>query len=210
MARVHRVQRSNKEHTCGHSPTHVIPKGDPYLWAKPGFRTRTPKVRCVEHPFRPSELATGLNAEPMAAQEDFDATLGTLERHDYDGLAAAVDEFRDALESYRDARQEALDAWENGNSQFEEWLEEAEEALSALEDLEVEEWDEEEPSSETADPEPDAADFETEEDYNEAVERWQESQDEAESEWDDWDARRDQHWDDQIDAASEASASVSL
>jgi len=210
MARVHRVQRSNKEHTCGHSPTHVIPKGDPYLWAKPGFRTRTPKVRCVEHPFRPSELATGLNAEPMAAQEDFNATLGTLEAHDYDGLTAAVDEFREALEAYRDARQEALDAWENGNSQFEEWLEEAEEALSALENLEVEEWDEEEPLNETTEPEPDAADFEEESDYDAAVERWQEAQDDAESEWDDWNSRRDQHWDDQISEASEASASVSL
>ena len=142
MARVHKVTRSNKEHTCGHVPTHVIPKGDPYLWAKPGFRTRTPKIRCVDHPFRSSELATGLNAEPMAAQEEFDDTLGTLERGDYDGLEAAVDAFREVLEAYRDARQEISDAWENGNSQY---VEEAEAALGYLEDLTIDPFEEEEP-----------------------------------------------------------------
>ena len=180
MARVNKITRSNKEHTCGHVPTHVIPKGDPYLWAKPGFRTRTPKIRCVDHPFRPSELATGLNAEPMAAQEEFDDTLGTLYRGDYDGLEAAVDAFREALEAYRDARQEALDAWENGNSQFEQYVEEAEEALGYLEDLTIDPFEEEEP--EDADSE----------------------------EWAEWDAQTEDHWDEQITNAEDASASVSL
>lgn len=197
MARVHTVKRSNKSHVCAVGG-HEIPKGDPYLWAKPGFRTRTPLVRCMNHPFRPSDLATGLNAEPMRAQEDFDATIASLEEHDYEGLNAAVSEFRDALEAYRDVRQEALDAWENGNSQFEEWAEEAEGFVSTFESLdEASEYEEEEPT------EPSRDDFDTEDAYDEAVTEY-------ETAHADWEEARAQHWEDAVSAADDASGEVAL
>lgn len=147
MARVHRVTRSNKEHTCGLG--HVIPKGDPYLWAKPGFRTRTPKARCIHHPFRPSDLATGANQEPLAAQEAFTDALDALEPHDYDGLEEARSEFESALEEYVNVRQEGLDAWENGNATMEDLLDTAQSALDEFSSFTVDEespewlaWDE--------------------------------------------------------------------
>lgn len=190
MARVNRVTKSREVHTC-EVGQHEIPKGSPYLWAKPGFRVRRKRIRCTEHPFRPSDLATGLNQEPMAAQESFDDTLGTLEQFDYEGLNQAVAEFRDALEEYRDLRQEALDAWENGNATLEEYLDTAEEALSNLEDLD---------EFEDLDDEPQREDYEEGEDGD----------DEFDTAVDEYEQERVDHWDECVNEASEASAAVSL
>lgn len=206
MARVTRVQRAAKPHTCGKG--HPIEKGEPYLWAKPGFRGRK-MYRCLKHPFRESDLATGLNQAPLAAREEFDDALDGLEAHDYDGLSEAVETFRSALEDYVAEREQGLDAWENGNSTLEELRDQAQECLDSF-DFEPEEFDQEEPSSETADPEPQAEDFEQEEDYVAARDEWEQNQADAEQEWSDWDAERDQHWEDQVEAAREAAQGLDL
>lgn len=137
MARVHRVDTSRKEHTCGRGG-HIIPKGDGYYHASPGFRRRTPLIRCFAHPFRPSELTTSLASDAMAAREALDDALDAINPEDdtaLDELEAAVEELRSEMEQYRDTRQEALDAWEHGNSQLEEYLETAETAMSVVDGM---------------------------------------------------------------------------
>lgn len=158
MARVHRVPKSRKEHTCTKGG-HIIPKGDPYLHASPGFRRRHPIVRCLAHPFRPSELTTSLASEPMAAVEAFEDALDAIDVDDHEALdqiEAAVEELRSAVEEYRDVRQEALDQWENGNDQLQQYVDTAEEAVSGVDGFMVE----------TAD----AEDFDTPEEWAEHVE----------------------------------------
>lgn len=144
MARAHWVKSSRKEHTC--SRGHVIPKGDGYYWAKPGFRRRTPIIRCKSHPFRPSELTTSARSEPMSAVEEFEdsAAAGFDSIED---LESAWEELRSAVEEYRDQRQEALDQWEYGNSQLEELLDTAQSALDEVEGFTPDEYSEEEPSA---------------------------------------------------------------
>lgn len=142
MARVKTVPKSRKIQRCGQG--HDIPIGSSYMWAAPGFRG-SKKVRCMEHPFRPSDLTTSMASEPMAAQESFEdqanAGFETIE-----DLKSAWEELVGAVEEYQQARQEAFDAWENGNSTLEDLLNTAQEALDAVEGWEPEEFDEEEPS----------------------------------------------------------------
>lgn len=143
MARVHRVKTSRKEHICGHG-NHVIPKGEGYLHASPGYRRRTPLIRCFKHPFRPSELTTSMASQPLAAVEAFEDAIDAIDPDEdgaLDELEAAVEELRTEVEQYRDDRQAALDAWENGNSQLEELVETAEAAVSEVEGIVVEAWD---------------------------------------------------------------------
>ncbi|QOP64796.1 hypothetical protein SEA_DELAGARZA_37 [Microbacterium phage DelaGarza] len=189
MARVHRVQRSNKEHTCGVGG-HVIPKGEPYLWAKPGFRTRTPKVRCVNHPFRESDLATGMNQEPLAAREEFIDALDSLEEFDYDGLREAVETFQSALDDYVSVREEALDAWENGNSTLEEYRDNAQQARGDFEP-DVDEF---------SDEEPEGSEFEDDDDGH----------DEFEAAHDAWESERQDHWDNAVEEARSAAEGLDL
>lgn len=129
MARVHRVHKSAKEHKCSFNG-HTIPKGSAYTWAKPGFRTRRPVVRCLAHPFRESDLITGQRAEIVRAREDaleaIDAAASIEE------VESAMQEFESAADDYQALRQEALDAWENGNSQLEEYVYQAEEIQSEV------------------------------------------------------------------------------
>lgn len=150
MARVHRINKSAKEHVCGRGG-HVIPKGDPYLHAAPGYRGRT-LYRCVAHPFRPSELVSGAASEPMAAVEAFTDAAG-VGFDSIEDLTTAWDELKSAVEEYLSMREEGLEAWEYGNSMLEELRDTAQEALDEVEDFEAveyggeEEPDEEEPES---------------------------------------------------------------
>lgn len=140
MARIHSVKRSNKDHICGRGG-HTIPKGEPYTWAKPGFRRRTPLIRCAAHPFRQSELMTGLASEPTAAVEAFeDAAAAGFDS--IEDLESAWDELRSTVEDYVNQRQEALDAWEHGNSQLEEYVYTAQAALDEVEGFTPESFDE--------------------------------------------------------------------
>jgi len=142
MARVKRVDNSRKEHTCGRG-NHPIPKGDSYYTASPGFRAK-PKYRCMEHPFRASELTTSMASEPLAAIEDFtDQVSAGFETHE--DLTTAWDDLRSALEQYLEAREEALEQWENGNSQLEELRDTAQEAFDEVEGWEPETFDDDEP-----------------------------------------------------------------
>lgn len=140
MARVHRVDTSRKEHTCGRGG-HIIPKGDGYFHSSPGYRGRR-LVRCFAHPFRMSELTTSLASEPMAAVEAFEDALDAIDPSDesaLEELESAVEELRAEVENYQQQRQQALDAWEYGNAQLEEYVETADNAVSEVEGIVIEE-----------------------------------------------------------------------
>jgi methyl-accepting chemotaxis protein len=199
MARVHKVEKSAKSHQCGRG--HEIPKGEPYLWAKPGFRTRTPSIRCVRHPFRASELTTSLRSGPLAAQEAFDDALSEIDQtaaEALDELTSALEEFQNEVRDYADQRRESADAWEYGNEQLEELADLAEQAADELEGFEVEEWDGDEDARVT-DPGDEPDDTESTE-YTE----WEdasEAHEEAVQSWAD-------HVEEQFNEASEISAGL--
>lgn len=161
MARVKKVENSRKPHVCGRGG-HEIPKGDPYLTASPGYRGR-PKYRCVQHPFRPSELTTGAASEPLSAVESFeDAAAQGFDS--IEDLQQAWDELKSAVEEYQQMREQALEAWENGNSQLEELLDTAQTALDEVEGHQIEEW--------TGDDEPQRGDYPDDED---GLSEWEEA-----------------------------------
>lgn len=135
MARVHRVGKSRKEYTCSHGE-HTIPVGSPYLWAKPGFRRRTPIIRCVAHPFRASDLTTGVRAEALVAIEAFEDAVDGIDT--FDALESAWTDLQSELENFVQTRQDALDAWENGNSQLEDLLYQAEAARDEVDAHQIE------------------------------------------------------------------------
>jgi hypothetical protein len=176
MARVHRVNRSNKEHICGRGG-HVIPKGEPYLHASPGFRRRKPLIRCVEHPFRPSELTTSAASEPLAAVEAFeDAAAAGFDS--FAVLVSAGDELKEAAESYLNDREYALEAWEHGNSQLEELRDQAQEAYDELDGHSIDEQDEpDEPGDEPEDT--DSDEWAEWEEANSAHDEWRQALDDA-------------------------------
>ena len=178
MARVKRVDNSRKEHICGRG-NHVIPKGASYLTASPGFRAR-PKYRCLDHPFRPSELTTSAASEPLSAVEAFEdaanAGFDTIE-----DLQTAWDELGEALEEYLQAREESLEQWEHGNSQLEELRDTAQEAYDEWEGHSIEEW--------TGDDEPEDTDSD---------------------EWHEWEEEHSQHVADQTEEALSVAGGLSL
>jgi hypothetical protein len=181
MARVTRVDNSRKEHICGRG-NHLIPKGDSYLTAAPGFRSK-PKYRCLSHPFRPSELTTSAASEPLAAVEAFtdSAAIGFDSHED---LRDAWEELKGALEEYMQAREGALEAWENGNSQLEELRDTAQDAYDEAESFDPEDFDEDEPEN-GEDGEPT-------------------------DEWIEWDERRAEHLAEQTDEAVGIAEGLSL
>ncbi|QOC58103.1 hypothetical protein SEA_SCUMBERLAND_81 [Microbacterium phage Scumberland] len=185
MARVKQVNNSRKEHVCGRG-NHPIPKGDAYLTASPGYRGR-PKYRCLQHPFRPSELTTSAASEPMSAVEAFeDSASAGFDTHE--DLESAWDELRSAVEEYQQMREQALEAWENGNSQFEEYVETANAALDEVEGFYLEEFSE---------PEPDEDDPST----------WFD-EDEFDGAHQGWDERRAEHLAEQTDEALSVAGSL--
>lgn len=123
MARVHTTKANGQaQRKCGRCG-HEIQKGETYYWAKPGFRTRYPVVRCSKHPFRESELITGNRQEIVRAKED---ALDAIDGADtFEDLASAMSEFESAADDYLSMREEALDQWPNGNSQLEECRDQA-------------------------------------------------------------------------------------
>lgn len=189
MARIYYIKKSRTEHTCttARAASHTIPVGEPYSYAMPGFRGAK-KYRCAAHPFRTSELMTGLAAGPQAAQESFedqcDAGFESV-----DDLSSAWDDLKSEAESYLDERESALDAWENGNSTLEELRDRAQEAVDALEEFEPEDFSDDEPERDSYD-EGEHGDEEFERDHEE------------------WESERDEHMDTQIEAARDALGNV--
>ena len=172
MARAHKVETSRKEHICGRGG-HVIPKGDGYYHASPGFRRRTPLIRCLQHPFRPSELTTSAASAPMAAVEAFeDAASAGFES--FADLVSAWDELKSAAEEYLQEREYALDAWEHGNSMLEELRDQAQEAYDELDGHSIDEQDEpDEPDDEPEDEESD--EWAEWEEANSAHDEWEQA-----------------------------------
>lgn len=150
MARVHRIGNSRTVRPC--IAGHDIPVGSAYTWAAPGFRARK-RYACAAHPFRPSQLTTGLVSEALAAAEAFEDAIDAIDHDDPDALtdlSAAVAEFTGELEGYVAQREEALAAWENGNSQLEELYETAQAAYDEVEAWEPEDWDGDEDARDNA------------------------------------------------------------
>jgi hypothetical protein len=139
MARIHHVTKSAKEHICSFNG-HTIPKGEPYTWAKPGFRTRRALNRCLQHPFRESDLIQGQRQAIVLARET--ATDAITDAVDVDEVQTAMQDFASEAEDYLNTRQEALDAWENGNSQLEEFVYQAEAILDEVNSWDCDEFDE--------------------------------------------------------------------
>lgn len=187
MARAHFIKTSRTEHICGHG-RHVIPAGESYYWAAPGFRGAK-QFRCSAHPFRESELTTSQRSEALAALEAFDDALDVLEDKDYDGLSAAAEELVSALDEYSSNRQAALDAWENGNEQLQEFADQAETAVSEANDImdAIAPFDDEEPTRE---------EWDDEDDYETAIREHQEA--------------ADSHWEEQVSAARDAAQSIEV
>jgi hypothetical protein len=185
MARVYTKTTSRVEHVCGRTG-HIIPKGEGYYAAAPGFRGRE-IFRCFKHPFRPSELVSGLRSQPLAALEALEDSIPSLEEGDYDGLTDLLEEFASEVRSYAEERQTALDAWENGNSQLEELYDTAENAANEAEEIQndVAEFDDEEPQ---------ADEYEDADEFEQAHEEWEQ-------------AKAD-HWTETVDNALSAAQSI--
>jgi len=194
MARVHHLSTSNVEHTCRRG--HVIPKGQPYSWAAPGFRARK-RFACAEHPFRSSELTTSKVGEAIAAGEALTDALDAIDTTDagaIDAIREAVESFAGEIRQYADERREAADTWENGNSQLEEYADTAESAADEIESHDVEEWDGDTDARDWDAPEPDEAE---QRDDPGAWQAWRDDQDAH----DDAVAEYEQHVEDQLEAA---------
>lgn len=185
MARVYTKKTSRVEHVCGRTG-HVIPKGEGYYAAAPGFRGRE-VFRCFQHPFRPSELTNSLRSQPLAALENLEDSIPNLEEGDYDGLTGLLEEFASEVRDYADQRQDALDQWENGNSQLEDL---ADTANSAADEAEAIAYD----VAEFEDEEPQESDFEDADEY--------------EAEHADWAEAKEQHWNDTVSNALDAAQSI--
>lgn len=134
-ARVKHVTRSQKDNVCGRCRK-AIPKGSPYRWSKPGFRSRTKLVRCMDVNcyFRQSELTTGKMSDVYVCIETAqDDLVGCQTIGDVNTV------FEQCAEGLRDVAgeyQEASDQWAGGNG-HEEWQNSAdllEEAASTLEE----------------------------------------------------------------------------
>ena len=185
MARVYTKKTSRVEHICGRTG-HVIPKGEGYYAAAPGFRGRE-IFRCFAHPFRQSELTNSLRSQPLAALETLEDSIPNLEEGDYDGLTGLLEEFASEVRDYAEQRQDALDQWENGTSQLEELAETANSAADDAEDIQnnVNPFEDEEPQE---------SDFEDDEEF--------------ESECSDWEQARDEAWETATSDALDAAQSI--
>lgn len=149
MARVHTTKANGQaERECGRCG-HEIQKGETYYWAKPGFRTRQPVVRCAKHPFRESELTTGVRSEALAAREAFEDAIDGVDS--FEALDSVRTDLESALDDYVSTRQEALDAWPNGNSQLEEFVYQAEAARDGVASWSTDYSDSDEPDEDTLD-----------------------------------------------------------
>ena len=149
MARVHTTKANGQaQRKCGRCG-HEVQKGETYYWAKPGFRTRRPVVRCSRHPFRESELTTGVRSEALAAKEAWEDALDGIDT--FEALDSAHQDLSSALEDYVSTRQEALDAWPNGNSQLEEFVYQAEAARDEVDSWSCDYSDSDEPDEDDLD-----------------------------------------------------------
>lgn len=119
-ARVHTVQKSQKDQgkcsRCGKE----LPKGTGYRWYTLGFRSSRKTKRCLSSDCYPrmSELTTSKAATIYAAQESFEDQIDSL--FTKDDITQAVADVMVAIEEVRDEYQDALDQWEYGNEALQE------------------------------------------------------------------------------------------
>lgn len=139
MAKV-RQARAGKDYECGrcHNP---IKKGDTYRWAKPGFRARVKKIRCMEPTcrFRRSELTTSNMGAAYAAQETAEDTIA--DATNLEDIKAAMSDVAEGFREVSEQYQEASDNWAGGqgHDEWQEWADQLEEAAGTCEDWEPEE-----------------------------------------------------------------------
>ena len=199
MARVTVVNKSMKDQTCGRCGKE-LPKGSAYRWAKPGFRSRTRLIRCMDGAcsFRPSDLCTSNLKEAYAAQELLedaasDWGIGVeLEDLDVSDLETAIEEAKGMAEGVRELYEEANSSWEeNSGSENYEFTEKVE-ALEAWEsELEDTDFDDK-PEYEGPEDPGEQAEGQDDHEYEELVADYERAQQEFETELEEWaDACRD-------------------
>jgi hypothetical protein len=137
MARVTTVPKCRKPQTCGKCGE-VIPVGDGYRHATPGFRGRR-KVRCMKPGcmFRQSDLTTSNMSGAYAAIEGLEDEIPLVESLDdmTAAMATAAEGLREVAEMYDEASQ----AW--GDNGHEEWDEKRDTLNDAADELENFQWE---------------------------------------------------------------------
>lgn len=122
----------------GPGDEHYIRKGDKYLSFAPGFRAPL-RVRCMQHPPRPSELDSSLMSQVLAAQEDAIANLAAIDlSQDPDDTKQAVN---DEIENVRSAVEDVVQAYNDADEAMGGHQGQQAEWASNLTDAKVMSWD---------------------------------------------------------------------
>lgn len=153
MARVHTIDKSRKSPgECGHCRK-VIPAGEGYRYAQPGYRNRRKLIRCMAPAchFRQSELTNSKMSTVYAATENAEDTINGWDGEDADDIAEALrecaGEINDVASEYGDAAQamgSAGDEMQEKADELESWAGDIESAADSLPDKPEPETDEDE------------------------------------------------------------------
>lgn len=177
LARVHTVNKSQKDQGNCEVCKVKLPKGSSYRWFSVGFRSKYKHVRCMKTECNPksSQLESSKYADIYAAQENF--VVDDLETKD--DIEEAVHEFAEAV---RQVASEYNDAAINPNTGevFNTLAEERGQALEEVADeLEGWEYNEEPEPCESHAEHDDGIEGGIAENCNECKEQWQEFLDDA-------------------------------
>lgn len=147
MARTHYstfVARKGATLNCDKG--HPIAKGERYQWVKPRSAWRR-MVRCMAHPFRPSEVTTSKMSGVYAAQESAQDELNALtgQPGDVGDLQSILESAADSIEEVAEEYREAKEASPTGYVFGEDLEERADEITAAADELRSWSPDEDEP-----------------------------------------------------------------
>lgn len=127
MPRVHSVKRARKEWKCGRCGD-VIEIGQPYRWAKPRYGAKM--VRCMDHPFRQSELVSsdklarifGAQEQAQDAIEDFRNRAMYAVAEEGDDLSQALEDLADELDAAGSEAEEVGQEYQESAQNLEEYF----------------------------------------------------------------------------------------
>lgn len=165
--RVYHVKKSRKSYSCCKGDTIEI--GEPYSYTAPRYDGPIRNF-CRRHPPRPSDLAGGKLADLYAAQEGLEDDISAFLAGELEDLEGPVSTAAEEAERIADEYEESIDNMPEGLQESpvaEDCRERAEAARAWAEelrgvDLEMEEFDEDSVSR---------GDFETDEEYKDALEK---------------------------------------
>lgn len=118
MARIHTSTARKEDKKCGKCGK-TIAKGEKFFWSMPGFRSswKSRKVRCLDHPFKPSDLTTSLKGDALAAIEAAQEDLGGLDPRaveEPDEVSSILDTARETIDEVAQAYGEAAENFGGG------------------------------------------------------------------------------------------------